>query len=382
MANNTFGKGLKYILGAREATADTAESLTASNVLHFHMWKSAYKILSLKNNSASPEGPGFKPVAGMKYFDFEFERNIVSQTVAAGDTTDVPACDVQLHMSGWQRTGDNASNQQVYLLKTYVNQAATLEAYWTNNANDDQIKHKLVGARAVSKISFRAGEYFRLAGKGKAKGATDVDSVVVETGSGAATLVYGDEAPVVAIGGTIKLYRLSDGAVFGGGSLASPTQGLAVVAFDFDPGMGGEPLMQKSANAAGGLQRSALLRSDVATIELTVEVTDLDEFNPLEALEDSAPYGVEILFSSGSNRVLFYANAVITSADLDEGGEGASALWTLSMDCVYFQDAADNSPAAGLSPSQAPKTGSNKGLPANPATALTPSVAALSFYTV
>lgn len=317
MANETYidWGAQREVWAKRETTFGSDPTPSASNVVFVKDMTVRFSEEPLERLGASPQGPGFRPAVGSNYFEFSFGTELDLVTIAAGDSTDRPNCDFALYGGGWVESADSTDKTHTYVLGTHTEQGVTLYVTDFNSAGDNGRRTKLIGSQWGTRISWEAGQIVMIECDGAAKGAATPSTVIANLGSGPAAVTYPTTSPVVAVGAVLRLQNLADNSVYGGGTLASPTNGLALTSFSFDSGVSAVP--QKGANATGGVTRIRAVRTAAPTLELSVEVTDLDEFDPYELKHDVQPLGVMVDFVQGSNKVRFYCNAVISDVEED-----------------------------------------------------------------
>lgn len=377
MANETYVAELMEVRIKVEATYGTDATPAATDVCYVEEFEFNYNEEMIELVGASPQGKGFGDVAGASWFEVSGTTHLDIPTISSADSTDLPKCYPFFYGGQWKLSSDAASKTHTLTLGTQAGQGVTVYARDYNSAENNGQVRKIVGCQWATSLTWEAGQIVKVGFDGMAKGAATPSDVIANLGSGPVALTYPAITRVIAAGATIKIQNLSNNAIYGGGSLSSPTQGLAISSFAFESGVSAERV--PSACATGATHAINASRLEHATVKMGLEVTDLDEFDPYELRHDGQAMGIRVEFFQGSNKVCFYCNGKITT--IESAVVANKRFYDITFKCIYFEDAADGTPAAGLAPQQGPKAGTNEGLYADPSS-IPAAIAAIQFQTV
>jgi hypothetical protein len=255
----------------------------------------------------------------------------------------------------------------------------TLEAYEVNSTNDDLNVTKMTGCRGNLTLGFTPGE--RIMATASGNGVYSSSSISSATpDSGAEVLTYPSEKPMMAQG-TTKVINLDDSdSLYGGGTLASPSNEVLVRSLEIDCGMSVAEHVGLSGTA--GVARVHLHGGEGPTASMVVEQVNIDDWNPYDMRDSSTAVECNFTFTqpgdTNTMQIVFYGQIV---GAIDEAESDGLKTWGLTIKMRYPEDATDGDPALGLSPSQTIVEGTNQGLGEDPATALPPTVLAIQFNT-
>jgi len=380
MANELYPTGAgTIVLGKTESTYGTDASIADANVLYMDEFTAEVDEEVIQREGLSPQGPGFIPAMGRSLVNVSLSTEIALPTLDG--TPAVTDVDMEPVLNACQFAGsvDNTDKSATFVFTDYGKQGSTFYFEMFNDADDEGQRVKCLGTVLSPTLSFEAGQRLVLAGDGQALGfqATgDEDDVILATGGGRRAVTYPSAEGHVAMGATCKIY---DGTnLYGGGTLGTPGDGLAVRSFEFAGNLSVSP--QLAAQPSGGVQRIRGYRDAFSTISLGLEVTDLAEFNPYALKHDQTAIQVNVLFNEGTNHLQFLSQGFITGVSMADAD--GRRTYDLEIQCAYPEDYSDGSPATGITPGQVFVAGTNEGLALDPATPLTAvGIAVLQFYT-
>lgn len=380
MANELYPTGAgTIILGKAEGTYGTAESLGASQVLYMDECEIEIDEEELPREGLSPQGPGFISAMGRSVCNVSLSTEIALPTLTGTPATTDVSIQPILHACQFAGSVDNTDKSVTFVLGDIGSQGSTFAHRIYNDVDDEGQVRTSAGTVLSPSLSWEAGQRCVISAQGMGLGfdATGaVADVLAAAGAGRLTPTYPATEGAVFMNATVKIY---DGTnLYGGGSLASPGNGLALLAFGFDANL--DVQAHLGAQPFGGVKRIRGYRSAASTMSLSLEVTDLAEFNPYSLKNTKTVLQVNITLNEGGNHLQFLSQGIITGITLGDGD--GRRTYDLELRCVYAPDYSDGSPAAGLSPSQVFVAGTNEGLALDPASALTtPGIAVLQFYT-
>lgn len=381
------GLGAQVVQIGRQATKATDPTLGTTDAKYLRAWSCDVDLTNVPRRGVSPGAPGFKPTKSTSQIPFSGEAEVKCPTIASADSTDRPEIDPILYAAQWRLTSDATDKTHTYVLSRSGSQISAFYDTVYDEDDSDGVKITGLDAQMMARLMWEAGDDPRLivAFEGTAAGfqtTGDWSDVLADTGAGSIAATYATEDPALALGATIKLVDLRDNSLFGGGSLASPSNLLMMRSFEFNPGQAVNT--QKGAQPLGGLGRIRSIQNEAATISVVVEATVLADFNPRDWELDMAPVEVNCVFSSPSatgNTVQFLAYGFVTKVQGPVGQEADGArLYQIDIQVGYPEDS-DGSPAVGISPNQEFKAGTNQGLGLQPTATLSKGVACLQFAT-
>ena len=380
MANELHPIGAELVLVKKEASYGSDPTPAAGDYIYFDTFTATPKQDALPRVGRTGAGPGLKAARGGSRVPFSYETELVLPTVttAAFSDADLPTIDALMHAGGWVRRDDTAGGV-IYVLADYHSQSSTFYHYSGNEAVDNANLVKMIGAVAPITWEWSAGERIKVSGEGMALGyATSGASTDVFAATGAARPSITADAgnPAVATNMVVKIIDLSDDSLYGGGTLASPGNNLLVTRAAFNPGQTTNE--QLGLSGVGATARIRAYRDNVATLELTLEVTDQDEFDPLTLEADAQALEISLKAVEGNNEGLFLIYGVIVDHEFSEAN--GIKYYDLTIEAIYPENSG-GSPAAGLKPDQPFTAGTNQGLLLSPNTLANFGVAVWQFRT-
>jgi hypothetical protein len=347
-----------------EVTEGTDPTPAAANAQTYQEHRLEIVSTAYDRRAVSPQQLGYLPLDTLAHLRETFTRVVTMRTVASADDTDAPSCDIDLRCAGWTRVSEGASaDVHTYVLGSGQGETCTLYHYRNNDALTDSQRTIGLGGRGQVTLSAEAGQPWMIEGE---RLYTLSGTARAPQGSAYTTAIAFDgAAPVVLEAASVRLYAITDTALYGGGSLGSLGVDGALHSFRLNTNRRPSPRLR--ANGANGVA-GAQLDPDRATLELVLDVNDYSRINLQTARRLGTPLEVYIQCAqrgaSGNTLGLLCYGAVVEINDSDYADGVGTATVTLAL--LYPPDVSDNDPAPGISPTQVATTTTNRGLPVIP----------------
>ncbi len=347
------------VLAKVETTPGTKVALADADAVFFEEIEWQYASDNIQRMPLAPERHGVKSVEGPRRITWSGSTEMALPD-AYDSSADVPHPDVWIQACGFQREDFDSVSLEAsfYALASTNHKAISFEAYefTADGADADYIQAR--GARCDWQLSMVDGERVKLTlSNGLATEASDEDETYQASSSESKAVTYYTDKPFVVNRGntSAELVDISNPAspvVFGGGSQGSPAGNFQIISATFSGNM--EPEEQRGL----GLQRNRLAGSGPVTGTIVIEeglLTNASAFDPYALRNTGAALEwrckVDQDDTSG-NDTFFASHAYLQIVGVNHTDAGKRRVWELEVEVKYPEDATDNTPAVGASPTQ------------------------------
>lgn len=400
MANELLIPGRGVVHAKVESTYGTDATPGASDVVQVYDFEAAYQQDEItRDNVTQPHVNGLMSEHGAGHVSWSCSVAIDMQAITSADSVtdaDAGSADWAFRCCGFSRHDDDADASMAYALRDSTHESATIYAYEADQ--DDSIANlmKIVGARADWSLALDPGSKMMLnlsggLGVAQALGSTagqETDSIINETSAlewtAASAVTYPSDDCFLSHNATVRF--IANGAIVGGGSIGSPNNELLVRSCTINGNMAPTEAMGISGNQ--GAARIDLRPTTSPTVDLVIEATTLDDFNPYQLRAAKAPVELNLTYTQpgGGNsgntlQIVMFGQIVGT---IDKSENGGSLTYGLTLALRYPGTAAAPLTTVGTQPANTivnDSSGSARGVDYDPASAYPATKLLLQFKT-
>jgi hypothetical protein len=353
----------RVLLGKVEVAEGTDPTPDATNARTYEALTLTLDADQYARAAVSPQQPGYLPLATAYRATEAATALVTMRAISSANDGDAPHCDLDLRTTGWTRVSENSTDTHTYVLGSGQGETMTLYHIRNNDVASNSQRTICVGGRGGGRLMAAAGEPWKL----EVERLYQISGTPrAPQGSAYTTAINFDaEQPVCLESAQVRIYDIAAAALYAGGSLSAQGSDGQLKSFslDFARGQTHRRRAQPSYGVAGGQLAPAQ-----PTLELVLDVNDYTRVNLQTARLTNAP--LEILIQcaqrgTAANTATLLCYGAVVELNDEEIADGLYEA-TVTLALLYPPDVSDNSPAAGISPTQVATTDTNRGLPVIP----------------
>ena len=384
MANNVTMPNRGYIYVKKESTYDTALTVATTDRLYVENLSVSLEQDDNPRSGISTGHPGgWMSDPGVKRLPYSFDCDIRMATIASANDADAPNVDPLLQVP-FTRVSNSTDKTHTYFLAPFNHGSNWIQMGSIDTVNTDSNVWVLPGCRHAMTFQFTPGLPMRISVSGEGLYSSNAS---VANGSGAPTLTYPSDKPMIARASTAKVIDLSDDSLYGGGTLGTPTNTVKIRDLSLDLGFSvtGDPAI----SGTSGLGRIRIVPGQVVW-NMEVEQVDVDDWDPYTLRDGAQALELNFVFAqpgAAGNTMQVVGYGQIVGSISEQVADNGLKTWGLTIHGRYPTDASaagapPADPAVGVRPLQAIVAGTNKGLGID--TTITPlsGLVAIQFQTV
>ena len=395
MANELLIAGRGVVHAKVEATYGTDVSPAASDVVQVYDFEASFEQDEITRDTVTqPHVNGLMSENGAGHVSWSCGVAVDMKTITSSVTdADAGSADWAFRCCGFSRHDDDTDTSLTYALRDSTHESVTIYAFESDQ--DDSIANlfKIVGARSDWSLVLDPGTKMMLnlsGGMGVAQeiwtAGSEPDNVLSEISASAwttaKTVTYPSDNCFLAHNATVQF--IVNGTIVGGGSIGTPSNQLLVRSCTINGNMAPTEAMGISGNQ--GPARIDLRPTTPPTVDLLIEATTLDDFNPYQLRAAKAPVELNLKYAqpgtaANTLQIVMFGQVVGT---IDKSDNAGSLVYGLTLALRYPGTAGAPLTTIGLQPGNTivdDTSGSAVGVDFNPASAYPATKLLLQFKT-